>query len=93
VALEVEAEHHLADEQELQDIGEDGVDVVADELAAAVRVAEEEAEDGEEGPEGLCRDVPPGLGDLLMVSGRPGRRRQLASRLTPSTMPIGKMTP
>ncbi|KAL8725057.1 MAG: hypothetical protein Q9166_007588 [cf. Caloplaca sp. 2 TL-2023] len=60
-------EEDLDEEEEYKDSSEGGVDVRC-EFAAAVGVAEEVAEDGEEGAEGLGRDVPPGTDDLGGVS-------------------------
>lgn len=45
-------------------MGETGVDIGTDELAAAVGVTEEEADNGENRTEDLCRNMPSGLGDL-----------------------------
>jgi hypothetical protein len=47
-------------------VREDGVDVVADEFAAAVGVAEEEADDSEGGAEDLSWNMPSGFGDLKL---------------------------
>lgn len=47
VPLEIETKDNLANQEELENIGKDFVNVSADELASAVRVAEEEAEEGE----------------------------------------------
>lgn len=73
VPLEVQPQYDLGAEQELEDPGEGGVDVVADELAAGVRVAEEEADDSEGGAEDLGWDVPAGFADLFVQMSVVGR--------------------
>jgi hypothetical protein len=99
VSLEVKTEHNLADEQELQDVRELAVYVVACELPSAMRVAQEEAYKGERGAENLGGNVPSRLGDLFRA--RSERKEKILEKeresergmLTPRTMPIGNMTP
>lgn len=67
MALEVQPQDDLGTEQELEDPGEGSVDVVADELAAGVGMAEEEADDGEGGAEDLGWDVPAGFANLFVL--------------------------
>jgi hypothetical protein len=64
VGLEVESQDDLRDEQDLEDPGKRGVDVVEGVLAVGMRVAEEEAGDGEGGAEDLGWNVPAGLSNL-----------------------------
>ena len=56
VQFEVDAEADLGDEEEGEDVSEGGVDV-GGELTAAVSVAEEVTDDGEDGAESLEGDV------------------------------------
>lgn len=98
VALEVETEDNLADEEQLEDVGKEGVDIRADILATAVHVSEEEAEEGQTGADDLGRYVPSRLGHLQRrrLGVRCDRDREAPSgrdQLTPRTMPMGKMTP
>ena len=88
--LEIHPDEDLRGQEQLKDVCELSVDVVGDELAALVRVAEEEAKDGEDSANGLGRDMPSVFGHLEEVS--------LLSCFdlwspTPRTMPIGNMTP
>lgn len=71
VQAEVDSEDDLDEEEEFEFRGVGGVDVVG-ELAAAVFVAEEVADDGHEGAEGLGGDVPAGVDELGRVSGVSG---------------------
>lgn len=80
------------------------MDIVVDELTAAVGMAEEVCDDGNDGAEDLCRDMPAVVGDLgeeamtlasLSRELRIGREREMErwKARTPRTMPTGKMTP
>lgn len=64
VALEVQTQDNLADQEELKNVGKNFVNVAADKLASAVCVTEEKAEKGEAGSENLERNMPSVLGDL-----------------------------
>ena len=64
VTLEVETQDDLADQEDLQDVGKARVNVATDELAAAMRMAEEEAEKRQYRAECLRRNVPSRLGNL-----------------------------
>jgi hypothetical protein len=62
--LEVKTQSDLSGEGDLEDVGEDAVDVVGDESSTAVSVAQEEAQDGKDGAEDLRRNVPSRLAQL-----------------------------
>lgn len=58
VELQVQAQNHLADEQELQDVCKYRVHIVFDKLASLVRMSEKEADNSENGAQDLRWDVP-----------------------------------
>lgn len=58
VTAEVYPENDLSSEGDLQDVRKGRVNIVPDELASAVHVAEEETDDGEADAEDLRGDVP-----------------------------------
>ncbi len=94
VALEIDAQHDLGDEENLQDVGKAGVGIAAVEFATVVHVSEEEAQKGQAGAYYLRRDVPPRFGQLDMkISIGESGPAILQGFLTPKTMPMGKMMP
>ncbi|KAI6770978.1 hypothetical protein HG531_009833 [Fusarium graminearum] len=89
--LEVQSKDDLCSEGKLKNVCELSMDMVRNELAALVRMAEEKAKNGKNCAYNLGWDVPSILGHLGLVSiASEVCAKQL---LTPKTMPTGKITP